>query len=437
VERGRLLARAGEAAVRDADFARGIPLTEAAVGLLEPAGHVREAAALKVQIVRWRLNINEHESAREMLDGVMAVLEEGEPDEVLVFAPIVHSRLQGWPADLLPLTDRALRVAESLRARLPLADALVCRAITLSKCGRHEEARALLTHAVGYAQRHELLIFALIARFNLAELSAWAGLLDEAELEIDRTLQHARERGDRYWELLGLEQQAMIWELRGRWDGVVASVPQLVASGPGILSMGATALCERAEVALLRAIVDTHADTDAASLDADFGASLLSYRAALARATGDPAAGLEPARQAFGMSAEQAGTPTLQSLRELRLCSLAAGDREVLEPAVARAEALPAGYSSPMLEAEVALGRAQLALPEEAVAAYIHAVTLHRELDSPFGLAQALLGHGEALLALGDGSAAAPLLEEARELFAALGAARWVERAAREVPAAA
>ena len=437
VERGRLLARAGEAAVRDADFARGIPLTEAAVGLLEPAGHVREAAALKVQIVRWRLNINEAESAREMLDGVMAVLEEGEPDEVLVFALIAKCRLEGWPEDLLPLTDRALRVAESLRARLPLADALINRAITLSKCGRHEEARALLTHAGGYALRHELLIIALIARFNLAELSAFAGLLEEAELEIDRTLQYARERGDRYWELLGIEQQAMIWELRGRWDGVAASVPQSVAGGPGILAMGATALGERGEVALLRTVVDAHADTDPASLDADFGSSLLSYRAALARATGDPAAGIEAARQAFDRTAEQSGTMTLQSLRELRLCSLAAGDREVLEAAVARAEALPAGYSSPMLEAEVALARAQLAAPEQAVAAYLHAVTLHRELDSPFGLAQALLGHGEALLALGDVSAAAPLLGEARELFAALGAERWVERAARGVPAAA
>jgi tetratricopeptide (TPR) repeat protein len=370
-----------------------------------------------------------------MLDDVMAVLEEGEEDEVLVFALIARCRLQGWPADLLPLTDRALRVAESLRARLPLADALVNRGITLSKCGRHEEARALLTHAVGYAHRHELLMFALIASFNLAELSAFAGLLEEAELEIDRTLQYARERGDRYWELLGLEQQAMIWELRGRWDGVVASVPQLVAGGTGVLTMGATALCERGEVALLRTVVDPHADTDAASLDVDFGASLLSYRASLARATGDPVAGLEPAQQAFDMSAEQAGTPALQSLRELRLCSLAAGDREMLEAAIARAEALPAGYSSPMLEAEVALGRAQLAAREQAVAAYLHAVTLHRELDTPFGLAQALLGHGEALLALDDVSAAAPLLEEARELFAALGAARWVERAARTVPA--
>ena len=52
-------------------------------------------------------------------------------------------------------------------------------------------------------------------------------------------------------------------QLRGR-----AGVPQLVAGGPGILAMGATALGERGEVALLRTVVDAHADTDPASLDA-------------------------------------------------------------------------------------------------------------------------------------------------------------------------
>ena len=124
VEGGRLLARAGEAAVRDADFARGISLTETAVALLEPAGHVREAAALKAQIARWLLNINEHARATEMMDGVMAVLDEGEADEALVFALIVRCRLRDWPEEDLPHTDRALRVAESLAAPLLLADAL-------------------------------------------------------------------------------------------------------------------------------------------------------------------------------------------------------------------------------------------------------------------------------------------------------------------------
>ena len=90
-----------------------------------------------------------------------------------------------------------------------------------------------------------------------------------------------------------------------------------------------------------------------------------------------------------------------------------------------------------MLEAEASLGRAQLAAPGDAEAAYGRAVALHRELDTPFGLAQALLGHGEALLARGDATGAAPLIDEAHELFARLGAIGWTERAARAVPAVA
>ena len=127
---------------------------------------------------------------------------------------------------------------------------------------------------------------------------------------------------------------------------------------------------------------------------------------------------------------EPAGPPLLRHVRRRP------HDREVLEAAVTRVKALPVGYSSPMLEAEVALGRAQLAAHGEAVAAYIHAVTLQRGLDTPFGLAQALLGHGEALLGRGDLAGAEPLLEEARELFAELGARSWVERASGSCPAA-
>ena len=92
------------------------------------------------------------------------------------------------------------------------------------------------------------------------------------------------------------------------------------------------------------------------------------------------------------------------------------------------------GYSSPMLEAEASLGRAQLAAPGDAEAAYGRAVALHRELDTPFGLAQALLGHGEALLARGDATGAEPLVDEARELFTRLGASAWIERASRSRP---
>jgi hypothetical protein len=40
----------------------------------------------------------------------------------------------------------------------------------------------------------------LVAGFNLAELSAFAGMLEEARTEIEATLQLTRERGDRLWD---------------------------------------------------------------------------------------------------------------------------------------------------------------------------------------------------------------------------------------------
>jgi hypothetical protein len=261
-------------------------------------------------------------------------------------------------------------------------------------------------------------------------------MLEEAQTEIERTLQLTRERGDRLWDFLALEQQAMIADFSGRWHDVVEIISGLLTTNnqmAGALSAGA--LCDRGEQALLNAVVDGLADTDVESLSTEYASLVRTARAAWARASGDPGAGLAEAQRAFDLMAVETGTTAVLALRELRLCARAAGDREILEAAVTRTEALPAGFSSPMLEAEAALGRAQLAPPERVEAAYARAVALHRGLATPFALAQALLGHGEALLAGGDATAAAPLLEEARELFAALGAAGWVQRALPAEPA--
>jgi class 3 adenylate cyclase/tetratricopeptide (TPR) repeat protein len=435
VKRARLLARSGEAAALDADFDRSTALRSAAVELLEAAGHVREAASIKVDIARTHVSGRRMDLVEKLLDDVLATLGD-EPDEALALALTQKAITLRDVEDALAVSERALHVAASVPMPEPLAEAFIVRGIVLSYAGRHEEARAMLTHVIAYALRHELRAAALRASFNLADLSAFAGLLDQADSEIDRTLQLARERGDRHWELLGLEQQSMIWDLRGRWDDAVTAAARLTKTHRSGVNLAGT-LCERGELELLRAIVDAYADKDLEALHAEDQAFTLACHAAWARASGDPAAGVEAARRAFDLMAERAGTTTILTLRELRLCAAAAGEHDDLEAAVARIEGLPFGFSSPMLDAEAGLGRAQLAPLAEAEAAYARAVALHRDLDTPFGLAQALLGQAEALLARGDEPTAGPLLEEARELFTALGAAGWVQRASRAVPAAA
>ena len=432
--RARLLARAVEATIFDSDLDRARSLMTAALAVFEPAGQVREAAWLKVRLAREYVRRGLVGTAAELSDGVLAAIGD-EPDELLVAALLVRASL-GSREEELQLTDRALRVAESLRAPFQIADALGVRGLTLMKLGRHEESRALLRHTVDFALDHDLVAIAMRASANLSESTAYAGRLDEAQAEVDRVLQHARDRGDRFLEAQALEQHALIADFKGHWADAADTMAQSVGA-PWAHAVSATVLCERGDHTILRAIVEQSDDPDHESLDTERDAINRVARAALARADGDAAAGLEPTVRAFDLMAEESGTTTVVALRELRLCALAAGEREQLEAALTRTEALMPGYSSPMLEAEASLGRAQLAAPGDAEAAYGRAVALHRELDTPFGLAQALLGHGEALLARGDATGAAPLIDEAHELFARLGAIAWTERAARAVPAVA
>ena len=58
-----------------------------------------------------------------------------------------------------------------------------------------------------------------------------------------------------------------------------------------------------------------------------------------------------------------------------------------------------------------------------------------RGLDLPFHLAVVPLDHGEWLIARGRNGDAEPLLAEAEETFARLGATPWLERVHRQTAA--
>ena len=128
-------------------------------------------------------------------------------------------------------------------------------------------------------------------------------------------------------------------------------------------------LCAQGEAELIVAMRAEQDGIDLETVGAEERSVLLVARAACARWQGDAAAGLPEARRAFDAMAEIGSTTTIFTFRELRLCAIAAGDRDALAAAVERVGALPPGFSSPILEAEVALARAQLAHGEEAVAA--------------------------------------------------------------------
>jgi hypothetical protein len=96
------------------------------------------------------------------------------------------------------------------------------------------------------------------------------------------------------------------------------------------------------------------------------------------------------------------------------------------------------GYLAPALRAERALARARLDGHHgdpDAAAAFASAVTGLRELSIPYHLAGGLLDHAEYLTALGDTTAAAMAIGEARDIAHHLRCQPLLHRAADMTPA--
>src|SRR5205807_6802970 len=99
-----------------------------------------------------------------------------------------------------------------------LSQSLNTKSLMLDAQGRHEEARALLKHALDLALEHDAPHAAFRAFFNLTHsLLEW----DRYESSVDlgrRGLALARRIGDRGYELNFLAQIAMAQWITGAWD---------------------------------------------------------------------------------------------------------------------------------------------------------------------------------------------------------------------------
>ena len=96
------------------------------------------------------------------------------------------------------------------------------------------------------------------------------------------------------------------------------------------------------------------------------------------------------------------------------------------------------GHLAPMLRAERDLVGARLAASageQDAAASFAAAIGSLRELSTPYHLAHGLLDHAQHLLRLGDTSAAAIAVAEARDIADRLGCQPLLARAAGLMPA--
>ena len=435
-ERPRLLARWASAVNRAGRYGEAVPALEEAIAALKAAGERRLAAEALISLADSLRALAQPE-ARDRLLEALALLEAGEPSRELVNALRYYATYEnngGRPQHARELADRALTTAAQLGLSACGDDAEGSR-VYRNALNARGSARCLLGDVGGLQDLHAASAAAIAAGSDPLPLSneALHICIMEGPRAALATAQRfaalSRERALVDGEVTALGLLLDLLSIGGRWDEALAAAPETLqrmeSTGDAI-----DLIPTKAGLALLRA---WRGETDLAlplaqwSLDKarDFQLpALLSHALIAAAATSAPAdppavrALLEELRGVLDASFAYYNVFELPQM--LRSAHEIAG----LELAEQLTEWITGGV--PTQRCARSYGDALLAEArgehEAAAAGYAEAAARWHDFGVPYEEAQALLGQGRCLVALGRAPEAAPPLAAAREIFARLGA---------------
>jgi len=304
--------------------------------------------------------------------------------------------------------------------------------------GRVVEGTALLSHATSMALDQDLGPEAVRGLYNLAEGKMAAGRLAEAEELLERGLAVSNRRGDRHMERWLDTQGLYVRFMLGRWDEALANAQALRGDGRDdqwsfqALVQIPWVLVNRGDMAQALELLEP--------LSADTGWAEPTVMARCARAVilremGEAAQALGDARQAALSVIDRSLSHTPGEFAEAVECAFDADEPDVVRELLARIDLLKPVQLIPLLDAEAMRARGRLAAHdgdrESAERWFRRSIDLFRELETPFLLARALLQYVELL---GPTDEAGALRDEAVEVFQALGATPWIERARAGAP---
>jgi tetratricopeptide (TPR) repeat protein len=376
------------------------------------------------------------ESAYEILSG-------GEPDEAVAALAHEIARFQYFAGHIDEATiwvERSLAVAESLWLPEVLSHALNTKCLLL-RSSHPEEAMALLTWSLKVAEENDLTDPLIRALNNLGVQLAEFDRYDEALAMFGRQLELSRKLGMRQPELVSLASMMALQVDVGRWDEALEGAERLfpeVETAPRDVSelLKLTVIhVARGEVDRGREIIEALRPL-AGSEEAQMRAAYDSYEGLQFLAEGNPEGALAAADRAIaslvvvGVTSDSSKWAFILGLSAAN----AIGDEDRLQALLARIQEIPPGLQTPMYRAQAARFQARLAASTgggDAGLQFGSAVGIFRELDTPFALAIALFEFAQWHLADGRTAEAAPLLEEAREIFGRLRATPWLERIQR------
>jgi class 3 adenylate cyclase/tetratricopeptide (TPR) repeat protein len=452
-EQAELLERAGMVADDDGRAGDAIPLLERAIELWSNEGLTHPAARGEARLGMACFNHGQIDAATERMSRSFEVLSQDEPDADLALLGAQLGRFRHLQDDdvhgaLEPL-EFGLKIAEALHLPDVLSDALNTKALIVTQLGRREEGLALMRHALTIALESDRGENTLRAYFNLAYLAACRDRRDEAQTLDDQGLELARRLGNRQWEQSFVSHSRANRFFMGQWDGIEPPLDELLEREwdalvwsvrldfAGILVPMHVA---RGRLDEAREIV-RHVPTERRA-ESQERAGIAIGRATLACGEGRYEEALELMTEAVDPSATVgADHPYFkQAIAGAVDAALALDDLARVEPMFDRVRALPPAQRQPFVVAQLARYDAHVAArggdSETAESRFRRSAAVQREVDLPFWLAIVLLEHAEWLSAEEGVDQAEPLLAEAREIFAGLDAAPWLERVEALAPAA-
>ena len=429
-----LLERAGRAGQEGGRYPEALALYERAIELYRGEGDSRRAAHATGAMGITMGFTGDLAGGAERMEEAFAALADDEPGEELAELAEALARHRAFLVEhdaARERVERALEIAEALVLPDVLVHGLNTKHLLLDNEGRHEEALALLEHAIELGRRHELGEPLVRALYNLSYQFAsrdWFADAAAADLE---GLELARRRGDRVAEQRCLGHLVFArWDL-GEWDEVEQLVTEMTVDDIrtiGERTSGALQLAlGRGDVPKARAALEA----GSAIRDSQEWQTRSFFRmleAQLLRAEGRLPESLAAAHEALTIG-EISTLHPLYKQAWIEACETASalGDEAQVEELLGDVERLPPSERTPRLVAQEARFRGRLLAlrgdRDGAAGLLARAVDGFRTLQMPYYLAMALVEQAE--LGVED---PAPLLAEAREIFERLGAKPWLER---------
>ena len=439
LERAGLLERAGDRARAANHLEVAEELLREAERLTREAGAVHDRARVSAALALTVWRVGRLEEAIALAEDAFAVLSAEERDADVGALAAQLGRLQhfaGNPDEAARWTEIALDIGEDLRLPDVISSTLNTKSLIVRN-HRHE-SEALLRQALALALENDLVFDALRAYNNLFVLLMSWDREDEAFQLIPDALALARRRGDRFWELqlvAGLVEERLS---RGDWDEALRNVTSLgLEEQPQDSDIGVSLArihLERGDVDDARRQLATLSN-DVETTDVQLRVIALWKRRLLAELEGRYADGIAAVAECIVDSSDLMPAQSVaDALRDTATYASLGGGHDAALQVAARVEELSSAIRSRAVESQLQRLRANAAAAageaDAAADGYALALAHARSLGFALWLAPVLHDYGAWLVSTGRPDEAAPLLEEARALFAQMGAVTWLERLA-------